>query len=238
MKSFVVTRYLMPLALVALACGPAAGTQPHDLSVPEHEAAAAQDEQQASGHAHQHDPSATQQREQCSAGKGRVCWTVVSNPTAEHIKSAEEHRALAAQHRASSQALSNAEAQACAGLAEEDRDTSPFAHVADIASVSQLKEEYAVGKNKETREAGATVVFRAAPGLTEEWLQRIVNCHLARNAAVGHDMAEMPYCPLVPKGAQASVRSVGDGFAVDIRSEEPATAAEIWRRAQQLSPTR
>ena len=237
MKSVVFTSSFLPAAVLMLACGPAAGTQPHDLSVPQHEAAAAQEEQQASGHAEQHDPNATRQSEQCLPGKGRVCWTVASNPTAEHIKSADEHRALAAQHRASSQALSDAETQACAGLAEEDRDTSPFAHVADIHSVSQLKEERPVGKNKENRETGATVVFRAAPGLTEEWLQRIVNCHLARNAAVGHDMAEMPYCPLVPKGVQAGVRSVGDGFAVDIRSEEPGTAAEIWRRAQQLSTT-
>jgi len=69
-----------------------------------------------------------------------------------------------------------------------------------------------------------------------EWLQRIVDCHLARNAAVGHDMPEMADCPLVPRGAKASVRSVGDGFAVDVSSEAAESAAEIWRRAQLLGP--
>lgn len=226
---------LLPVMLAA--CGPAAGTQPHDLNVPEHEAAAAKEEQQAADHADQHDPNASASEERCSAGKGRVCWTVTSNPTDEHAKTAEQHHHLAAQHRAASESLRQAEQHACAGLTDEDRDVSPFAHVADIRSVAPLKEERAVGKNKEAFEAGATVVFQAAPGLTEEWLQRIVNCHLARNAAVGHDMAEMDYCPLVPRGVQAKVRSVGDGFAVDVRSDDAATAAEIWRRAQKLSPS-
>jgi hypothetical protein len=104
--------------------------------------------------------------------------------------------------------------------------------------VSQFREEKLVGKNRITRDAGATIVFRATPGLTVEWLQRIVDCHLARNSAVGHDMPEMAYCPLVPRGAQAKVRSVGDGFAVDVRADDAETAEEIWRRAQQISPTR
>lgn len=234
------TRHLFALfaALSAGACAHAAGTQPHEMSGPQHEAAAAQEDNQASQHAAQHDPTAARQEERCSGGKGRVCWTVTTNPTAGHVKTSEEHRELAAQHRAASQSLREAEARACTGLADEDRDVSPFAHGADIRSVSQFREEKLIGKNRTTRDAGATIVFRATPGLTEEWLQRIVNCHLARNAAVGHDVAEMPYCPLVPRGAQATVRSVGDGFAVDVRADDAETANEIWRRAQQISPAR
>lgn len=228
---------LLPiLALGGAACGGASGTQPHDMSTAEHEAAATREEGKAAEHEAQHDPAAKKEEERCTPGKGRVCWTVSTNPTAAHIADAKEHNELAAKHRAASQALKDAEAKACDGLSEEDRDVSPFAHVGDIKSVSQLREEKTTGKAKTTRDAGATVVFHAAPGLTEEWLQRIINCHLARNAAVGHDMAEMPYCPLVPKGAQAKVRSVGDGFAVDVRADDPAAAAEIWKRAQQLAP--
>lgn len=238
MKPFNMTFAFLPLAFIAGGCGHAAGTRPHELSAPQHEAAAAQEDVQASDHAAQHDPSATTTEERCSAGKGRVCWTVSTNPTDSHVKTAAEHRELAAQHRAASQALRDAEARACAGVSDEDRDTSPFAHVADIRSVAELKGEgqSRTGKVKTERTIGATITLNAVPGLTEEWLQRIVTCHLARNAAVGHDMAEMPYCPLVPRGAQASVRSVGDGFAVDIKADDSEAAAEIWRRAQQLKP--
>lgn len=88
------------------------------------------------------------------------------------------------------------------------------------------------------RTAGAVVTFRAVPGLTAEWLQRLVDCHLARNAARGHVVPEMPNCPLVPKGAAATVRSTGDGFAVSISSSDDATAREIRARAERLGGAR
>lgn len=49
-------------------------------------------------------------------------------------------------------------------------------------------------------------------------------------------MPEMQNCPLVPKGVKATVRSVGDGFAVDLRGEDAAAVSEVWKRAQQLKP--
>lgn len=225
---------VLPLTLAAGACGHAAGTQPHDMSAQQHEAAAAQEEGQASEHSAQHDPTAQQEAERCSGG--RVCWTETSNPTAGHGKTAEEHRDLATQHRTASKALRDAESRACSGVSNEDRDTSPFDHSADIQSVSKLSEDAAATtRAKLTRDAGATIVFRAAPGLTAEWLQRIVDCHIARNSSVGHDMPEMESCPLVPRGAQATVRSVGDGFAVDVHADDAKTAKEIWRRAQMIA---
>jgi hypothetical protein len=207
------------------------------MSVAQHRVAAASEEKQAAEHSAQHDPNAKQTEERCAAGKGRVCWTVTTNPTAGHKSTSEEHRELAVQHRAASQALRDAEARACVGLSDEDRDSSPFAHGADIQSVSRFREDKMLGRNKTTRDAGATIVFRATPGLTAEWLQRDIDCHLQRNSAVGNDMPEMAYCPLVPRGAQATVRSVGDGFAVDVHADDTKAAAEIWRRAQQITLT-
>lgn len=226
---------LLPLTLTAGACAHAAGTAPHEMSAAEHQAAAQHEDQQAGGHEAQFDPNARQAEVTCKPSRGRVCWTAWENPTAEHKISAAEHQELAAKHRAASKELADAESRACAGLSEEDRDTSPFAHGADISSVTQLKEEKRIGKASVTKETGATIVFRATPGLTAEWLQRIVDCHLARNSAVGHDMPEMSFCPLVPRGVQAKVHSSGAGFAVDVRSDDAETAAEIWKRAQQLS---
>jgi hypothetical protein len=63
-------------------------------------------------------------------------------------------------------------------------------------------------------------------------LQRIVDCHLARNAALGHEAPEMPDCPLVPKGVTGKVTATSDGFAVAVASDDSATAAEILRRAR------
>lgn len=92
------------------------------------------------------------------------------------------------------------------------------------------------GRGSTQKEVGATVVFRAVPGMTAEWLQRVVDCHLARAAAVGHDMPEMSYCPLMPNGVKAKVTSVGNGFAVNLSADDAATVAEIQKRAQALAP--
>jgi hypothetical protein len=210
------------------------------MSATQHEAAASQEQLSSEAHGAQYEPEASATKNACRPVRGGsdACWTSQMNPTAEHAQEAEQHRTLAAQHRAASEALRTAEASACSGISEEDRDMSPFAHREDIRSVSPLKEDVRTGKATGFRLAGVEVVFRAVPGMTAEWLQRVVTCHLARNAAIGHAAAgaDMPYCPLTLSGAQASVRSVGDGFAVDIRSNDDAIAQQIKQRTDSLQP--
>ena len=217
-----------------LGCGADPGTQPHDMSAAQHEAMAKNEESAATGHAEQHDPNATQASEVCSGEDG--CWTSTFNPTAQHAYDAKHHHELAAKHRAAASALTDAEKRACAGISDDDRDTSPFYHRDDIQAVSPLTETVKSGKSSTQKDVGATVVFRALPGMTAEWLQRVVDCHLARAAAVGHDMPEMSYCPLMPKGVKAKVTSVGNGFAVNLSADDAATVAEIKRRTQALAP--
>ena len=76
---------------------------------------------------------------------------------------------------------------------------------------------------------------KAVPGLTKEYLQRLVNCHLARNASVGFVMPEMGSCPLSVKGATATVESAGPGFRVDIRADDGQAAEEILKKARALT---
>jgi hypothetical protein len=219
-------------ATLMLACAADPGTQPHDMSQAQHEAMAKNEESTAEGHAEQHDPGATETKTQCP-GKGG-CWTSISNPTAQHADDAKKHHDLAQKHRAAATALASAEASACAGISDDDRDISPFAHREDIESVSPLIEETKAGKGVTKKEVGSTIVFRAVPGMTAEWLQRVVDCHLARAAAVGHDMPEMSYCPLELKGVKAKVASTGSGFAVNVSADDSATVAEIQARAKAL----
>jgi len=196
-----------------------------------HDQQASAEAQAAAGHAAQYDPSATTTTERCRTrvggaarpSLGDLCWSSVTNPTDTHLAQAEQHRRHAADHRGASTALRDAEERSCAGVAAEDRDTSPFEHVEDIASV-------------ERGTAGAVVTFRAVPGMSAERLQLVVDCHLARNASLGHVVPEMPNCPLVPKGVEARVTAAGSGFAITIRSSDDATAREIFSRAQRLRP--
>jgi len=238
------TSLVFVLSSSAWACTPA-GTEPHAMSAAEHQAAAGQEQQSSEAHAEQFQPQASSPVERCGParggsvkGSGVICWTSQQNPTGEHSQEAEHHRELAEKHRAASESLRRAEASVCSGIDEEDRDQSPFAHREDIRSVSQVNEDVRTGKVTSSRAAGATVVFQAVPGMTTEWLQRLVDCHLARNAAIGHEAAsaEMSYCPLALRGAKASVRSIGDGFAITVQSDDNATAKEIIRRLGSLAP--
>ncbi|MBS2012619.1 MAG: hypothetical protein JST00_07030 [Deltaproteobacteria bacterium] len=208
------------------------------MSSARHETMAAQEERVARKHEHLYDADAGERRERCRGGRAATetdaCWTAVTNPTAEHLKDAEESRRRAADHRAASQALRDAEAQACRGIPAADRDQSPFQRREDIERVEPLRTRQG-GKQPSERLEGATVVFRAVPGMTAQWLQRVVDCHVARNAALGHDAREMPSCPLVPKGVRATVTATKTGFAVEVRAEDTDTAKEILSRANALT---
>ncbi len=230
------TRCFFIALLVAGCAARNPGARPHDMGAAEHEATATTHDTEADAAAANYDPAATETHRKCGGGKGRhPCWTVVTNPTDAWLTEAADHRKMAAEHRAASEALRTAEETACAGLDEDERATSPFERAAaDIAGV----EPYTVhrgGKQPDERLVGAVVTVRAVEGLTTEWLERVAECHLARNAAVGHDMPEMPDCPLVPKGASVTVTSTGTGFAVAIRSGDDAAAADILARARRLT---
>lgn len=233
---------LAPVALMGPGCGPAAGTQAHEMSAADHQHAAAEEQSEGTTHSAEYDSEAREKKLRCApslAANRRICWNEDVNPTSEHEAVARRHRELAAEHRAASQSLVSAEETACAGLDAGERDMSPFAHASDLQGVVRLRDQV-VGRGGPSAGdyVGATVFFRAVPGLTRPWLQRILDCHLARNAALGHEVAsaDMPYCPLTLRGAHAIARETTSGFAVDLRAEDSATAEEIWRRAQRLVP--
>lgn len=215
-----------------LACASTPGAKPQDMSAAQHEQAAAAHEAMATPQPAQGSANVQPMTGGCD-GKN-PCWTSMSSPTEQHRSDQKKHMQMAADHRAAAQALRGAEAQYCSGISEADRDMSPFYHREDITSVQPAMAPSPRGKGTPDHLTGAVVTFRAVPGLTAEWLQRIVDCHVARNNALGNDVPEMAYCPLVPKGVTAKVSSTGDGFAVTIESQDPNTAKEVLRRAQAL----
>ena len=232
------SRIVLLVSFVAACSSPTRGARPHDMSAASHEAAAREEDHRAEAHGDQYDPAARTPTVQCNpSGPPRppICWSSMQNPTSEHLRAAERHRRRAADHRAASQALRDAEARACTSIADEDRDTSPFERGEDIARVEPLIEQMGSSKLAQPNTVGAIVTFRARPGMTAQWLQRVVDCHLARNAALGHVVPTMPDCPLVPKGVSARVSSTRDGFAVAIRGADDAVAREVLERARRAS---
>jgi hypothetical protein len=207
------------------ACASTPGARPEESSVSGHEQMAQKEEAEAAAIA-----------ENCRRGvppPHGVCWTSTGNPSPDAVKREALHRRMAADHRAASQALRDAEQRACAGIPTQDRDISPFQHREDIESVEPINTPIG-GKTGGFRANGVTVQIRAVPGMTAEWLQRVVDCHIARNASMGYAMPEMSDCPLMLRNVSATVTSTGRGFAVAIRSDDVDTVHEIRRRAEAL----
>jgi hypothetical protein len=167
---------------------------------------------------------------------GEVCWTTPwgSDAAAEDLMEASELRDAAARHRRISKELREAEARECPGIPEADVTRSPLAHREDIVQVEVV--HGAPGPDGQPSILGARVRFHHLGGLTADWLQRIVDCHVARDNALGNNVPEMSYDPLVPAGARATVIEVPHGYIVEVRSDDPAAAREIARRALALRP--
>lgn len=113
----------------------------------------------------------------------------------------------------------------------------------EIVSVTALKDKPFIARPSALKVAaaesraklqGARVVLRPRAGLTAEWLQLMANCDRAIVAEAPLSSSG-PACPLELDQSRTTVRSTGDGFALDIVSDDPRVASEILERAQSLA---
>lgn len=199
------------------ACHSGEGTRPADMSRAEHEAAAARTEQQADAHQARYDPDALQPVE-----SGCYMFCFEDNPTEAHLAEARRLRRIAALHREASAKLRAAEQRACAGIPERHRDISPFFHAADITGV-------------ELDDDGPFVVhFAAIPSTSPAQFRALVECHLARNAALGWDDEGMEYCPLAVPHVSAVVTESSAGIDVALDVEDEAARRELEARVRRV----
>jgi hypothetical protein len=226
----------------ALAGCASAGLSAPQLSASDYEAKAATEQREADAERSQFEPGAVATVTHCahlSADEldalGMPCWTSHHNPTQQHLAEAARHRNAAEKFRARSQALVDAEATACIGISDHDRDTSPFAHTEDVVNIQPLD---VAGPGGTLQREGAVFTFRALPGMTAVWLQRVMECHIARYSAMGHLAPDMEYCPLVPANVRAVVKPTAGGFAVEVSSGDRASVADILLRANALEKRR
>ena len=204
--------------LLVLAC---AAPTPHPMpesGISENAEAAKRHEQEAIAHRSRAEFFAS------SCPTGAPCWSALANPgVAQEYEQAEKQERFAADHRARVKELHDAELQSCRDVSEYDQTVSPFAHLRDIRSVAPITGDAG-------RLQGMVVSFKEVRGLTVESVQRIVRCHLARNAALGHDVPEMVNCPLVSR-VHATVFGDEGAVAVRITADDDAAARELSRCA-------
>jgi len=223
-------------------CAASQRSRPETRSAASFEALAEQEELEASRHM---PPSAVRTTAgtlsgECrdATGAGTVpCPPSTVKSTLGEPDEAQKHMQRATEYRTRAAKLRAAETQACAHLPETDVAASPFASKESIVGIRELRgraesAKYGVGPTGSVQ--GASIMIRAEPGMTKEYLQRKIDCHLARNATAGFSRPDMAFCPLAVRGAAASVSSEGATLRIDITSDEPSAAEEIRARAQRL----
>jgi hypothetical protein len=92
-----------------------------------------------------------------------------------------------------------------------------------IRSVSAFNVRQDAGYTSYQEFRGAEVIVPAQPGLTREWLQRVLSVQVADGT-----------CDLGARDVTVSVLPAGDAFSVRLSGNNERAAGEILRHAQQL----
>jgi hypothetical protein len=124
------------------------------------------------------------------------------------------------------------ERAACAEISDSDRDGGPFARRDRVVRVEPLLQT--VSPKAPAPPAGVAIYLRATPGVTEQWVGRLVECHVAHHVALaatggGDD-------PLAVEDARVAVSSTATEFRVAITSPNVERARRILRAGSALSP--
>jgi hypothetical protein len=160
-----------------------------------------------------------------------IGWSSTIAPTNDEAERLAALREAALAHRVALPGVRMAEDSACGGLADDDRDVSPFFHARDILDVVPL---YASGGPNPGRIEGAVVTFRRAEGLTVGRLQGLLDCQTARDAALDDRAPENRWCPLAVPGALSHAQAGDRGVDVRVAAGDRDAAADVYLRAVAL----
>jgi hypothetical protein len=127
--------------------------------------------------------------------------------------------------------LAVSESVSCAEVPDADRDQGPFARRDRIDHVEEVRER--LFPKAPPQLVGAAVYLRATPGVTEQWLGRVIECHLAHRAAVGGLAADAAVSPFA-ENARVSVSSTRTSFRVAITSPDIEVARSVVAKTERL----
>lgn len=108
----------------------------------------------------------------------------------------------------------------------------PFAHRERIVAVEQVQDR--VFPKAPLRPFGIAVTIRATPGVTEQWMGRVIQCHVAHHEVIGA-AGEPASSPLLTTGAHIVVSSTSTGFKISITSADYDTAQTVIERGRALT---
>src|ERR1700722_2108257 len=138
---------------------------------------------------------------------------------------------LAEEHVEAARKLRDQERAECYGVSDTDRDLGPFARTDAVTGVEVVR-DHGVFPKGALQPVGVSVYLRAESGMTQQWLGRVVACHMAHVAVVGQEPRQTP---ITVPNADVTVSSTPVGFRVTITSKDGDAARSVVERGRQLA---
>jgi hypothetical protein len=136
----------------------------------------------------------------------------------------------AADHIAAAQQLREREQAACVNISEQERLDGPLGRPDRIVRVSVIRDR--LHPKAMLQPVGIAVYLRADPGMSQQLLYRITECHLAHYAVVGRPEGDTS--PLAVKDATVSVTTTPDGYRLAITSRDLDAENALVARGEDL----
>jgi|CZKU01.1.fsa_nt_gi hypothetical protein len=146
-------------------------------------------------------------------------------------RAAQGDPATAAEHIEAANRLRYDEQVACDGVSDVERASGPFARQGGVTDVEVVRDRGVFPKAPPVP-VGVAVYLRAEPGLTQQWLGRVIECHRAHIALTGRSDQRSP---LSVPDAVVAVSTTYDGFRVTVTSKNQDVAHIIVDKGQELA---
>jgi hypothetical protein len=211
-------RLISRLAFLAVAtfgagCATGGKVNPDEMSAAQHRDEAFREKQQAREHAREYDPHATiAAPPQRVPGQGDSAYAPSAyNPTEQHLRQADDHRAHARQHEKAAQALEKFEAAECRGFPPSVRAACPLLN--PVTSIDDVA-------------GGVRVTF--VPGTRVDEVAAHMRCHQAY--ARTRAFEDTATCPLYMAGVE--FKRVSGSPAIDITATNQTLVREVRVRSR------
>jgi hypothetical protein len=147
------------------------------------------------------------------------------------LGSSERGAATAQEHLAEARLLRASEQSACSEIPDAEREMGPFTRRDRIVGMEVLRDRSF--PKAPTQPAGVAIYVRATPGLTEQWVGRLVECARAHRAVLGA-RENSAASALFEAGPEFRVSATPTGFRVAIKSLDIEVGRAVIEKAHML----
>ena len=126
-------------------------------------------------------------------------------------------------------------ADLCANVGDDEARSPSFLATANVSGVRPFMGEHQYIKFTEPELRGADILLRSSPGLTRQWVSRVLHCHVARHGFAGTTAPDSVADPFVLETRpDLVVLETQTGFVVRVAGHDRGEGVEILRRAKLL----